>query len=489
MRIVRIFLLSFLLVALGGLAPQLNNPLSELKSLTDSDFYHGGQPSPAKVALGQALFFDKELSGNRNISCATCHHPNLGSGDGVALSFGEGARGLGPDRRVGPETPVLGRVPRNAQPLYFVGATGYRRLFHDGRVEVDANNNWPSGFWSPAREQLPEGLDNVLAVQAMFPVLSHIEMAGHKGENEIATAVAKDELAGPDGAWALLARRLAAIPRYVALFQAAYPEVKDPEDITFVQAANAIAAFETVAFRADDSPFDRFLKTRDQSHLTPAARRGMALFYGEARCAHCHSGALQTDQDFHAIAMPQIGPGKNDGFDRSYWRATGFMARLEDEGRYKVTRDPADRFKFRTPSLRNVELTGPWGHAGSYRSLEAVVRHHVDPVAALNAYRAGLAELPPLAHINEKTAVGSQLIHRPVNPARLIDYLRRDTWVQQSPKLRGAIAAANELEPRPLTDRQVADIVAFLKALTDPASRDAGHLIPASVPSGLPVQD
>ena len=384
---------------------------------------------------------------------------------------------------------MLGRVPRNAQALFFVGAKGYRRLFHDGRVERDDHNNWPSGFWSPAREQLPVGLDNVLAVQAMFPVLSPIEMAGHKGENEIATAVAKDELAGPEGAWALIARRLAAIPAYVALFQAAYPEVQGPEDVTFVRAANAIAAFETVAFRADGSPFDRYLETRDNSHLTPAARRGMALFYGTAGCSQCHSGNLQTDQEFHAIAMPQIGPGKNDGFDQSYWQATGFAARLEDEGRYKVTRDPADRFKFRTPTLRNVELTGPWGHAGSYQSLEAVVRHHADPVGALNSYRAALTQLPPLTQVNEKTAVGSRLIHRPVNPARLIDYLRRDTWVQQNAKLRGAIAAANELAPRPLSDDQLDDIVAFLKALTDPASRDGHGLVPPSVPSGLPVKN
>ena len=492
MSIARIFVLSLLLVTLGGLAPQiaqLKDPLSHIAPVTDSDFYDNGQPDPAKVALGRLLFFDKELSGNRNISCATCHHPALGTGDGLALSLGEGATGLGPERRVSAEAPVLGRVPRNAQPLFFIGAKGYRRLFHDGRVEVDAHENWPSGFWSPAREQLPEGLDNVLAVQAMFPVLSHIEMAGHKGENEIATAVAKDELAGPEGAWSLIAKRLAAIPKYVELFRAAFPEVRGPEDITFVQAANAIAAFETVAFRADGSPFDRFLRTRDPSHLTPAAQRGMALFYGAAGCADCHSGKLQTDQDFHAIAMPQIGPGKNDGFDQSYWQATGFMARLEDEGRYRVTRDPADRYKFRTPSLRNVELTGPWGHSGSYHSLEAVVRHHMDPVAALQAYRVALAQLPPLEHVQEKTAVGSRLIHRPVNPARLIDYLRRDTWVQQNAKLRGVIAAANELEARPLSDRQVADLVAFLKSLTDPASRDGHDLVPERVPSGLPVQD
>ena len=143
----------------------------------------------------------------------------MGTSDALPLSLGEGAQGLGKDRQVLPEEPVLGRVPRNAQALYFLGATQFERLFHDGRVEIDPNQNWQSGFWSPAREQLPDGLDNVLAVQAMFPVTSDMEMAGHKGENPVATAAALDELDGPGGAWELLAQRLRDIPEYVALFQ------------------------------------------------------------------------------------------------------------------------------------------------------------------------------------------------------------------------------------------------------------------------------
>ena len=478
------------LLGLAALAQGRTDPAAGIEPVRESDFYDNGPNANAKVALGRMLFFDKILSGNKNISCATCHHPNLGTADGVALSFGEGATGLGKDRHVTAATPVLGRVPRNAQALYFLGAMEYTSLFHDGRVERDTNNNWPSGFWSPAREQLPAGLDNVLAVQAMFPVTSDIEMAGHKGENPIATAVALDELDGPDGVWALLSRRLQAIPEYVEMFKAAYPDqVKTADDVTFVQAANAIAAFENAAFRPDHSPFDRYLRTRNANLLSRPARRGMELFYGEAGCGDCHSGKFQTDQQFHAVGMPQIGPGKNDGFDRSYWRATGFMGRLEDTGRYRVTFRPEDKYRFRTPSLRNVELTGPWGHAGTYDRLEDVVRHHLDPAAALAAYDARQVRLPQLAHVVERTAIGSQLLYRPVNPARLDDYLRRDAWVQQTPVLRQAIARANELSPRRLNDAQVDDIVAFLKALTDPRSRDQSDLVPERVPSGLPVAD
>ena len=465
------------------------DPAAGIAPIQDSDFYQDGRFSEDQVRLGQLLFFDKILSGNKNISCATCHHPAHGTSDGLALSLGEGAVGLATKRTVTAEAPVLGRVPRNSQALFFVGAKEFKRLFHDGRIETDANRNWESGFWSPAREQLPAGLDNVLAAQAMFPVLSHIEMAGHKGENAVATAVAKDELDGPGGAWDLLAQRLRAIPAYVDLFKAAYPAIERAADISFVHAANAIAAFETVAFRPDNSPFDKYLRTRDPTHLSAAARRGMRLFYGSAGCAACHSGTFQTDQDFHAIAMPQIGPGKNDGFDRSYWRATGFVGRLEDVGRFRVTFDPADKYRFRTPSLRNVALTGPWGHAGAYDSLDAVIRHHADPVGALQRYDAAKAKLPRIAHVIERTAEGSKLIHRPVNPARLADYQRRDTWVLNTSALRDAIAQANELNGPALRDDEVADLVEFLKALTDPSSRDQSHLIPNAVPSGLPVVD
>jgi hypothetical protein len=90
------------------------------------------------------------------------------------------------------------------------------------------------------------------------------------------------------------------------------------------------------------------------------ALKGMKLFYGRADCADCHSGTFQTDLEFHAIGIPQIGPG---------FGGVGFQGR-EDFGREGVTGDPEDRYKFRTPSLRNVALTAPYGHDGFYRTLE-----------------------------------------------------------------------------------------------------------------------
>jgi cytochrome c peroxidase len=464
-------------------APPANagDPAVGIEAVSDEDFFDHGSAPPAKVDLGRLLFFDNILSGNRNIACASCHHPRFATGDGLVLPLGEGAVGIGPRRHVVATSPVIDHVPRNSQALFNLGAREFSQLFFDGRVARDPERYWPSGFRSPALQVLPSGLDNALAAQAMFPVMSEAEMAGQKGENLVADAADGLTLAAFTDVWTLLTERLRAIPEYVALFKTAFPEVADPTDITFVHAANAIAAFEAIAFRADASPFDRYLRSRDPSVLEPTAYRGMTLFYGKAGCADCHGGKFLTDHQFHAIAMPQVGPGKNHGTDNGYWLETGFPERPEDWGRYGFTRQLEDKFRFRTPSLRNVALTGPWGHAGTYDSLESVVRHHLDPPAALESYNVASAKLVSITHAIERRSLEA------VTPEQLVDYQRRDFWVQHSAKLRQSIASANVLSPSALGDSEVADVVAFLESLTDPASRDLDHLIPDRVPSGLPV--
>ena len=303
--------------------------------VTNEDYYEGGRPSSEKVDLGRLLFFDKILSGNQNISCATCHHPEHGTSDGVSLSFGEGALGLGPKRHPGANKSraVHGRIPRNSPALFNLGSKEFSRLFHDGRVESDPNGYYEGGFITPAKWTLPKGLESVLAAQAMFPVASADEMAGQKGENPIADSASLNNAAGKGGVWELLAERLRRVPEYRLRFRNAFPEeIQKSEDITYVHAANAIAAFEGVAFRADNSPFDQFLRG-DKQALSAKALSGMKLFYGKARCFNCHSGKFQTDHDFHAIAMAQVGPGKSDGQDSAYWRASGHRGFLEDFGR------------------------------------------------------------------------------------------------------------------------------------------------------------
>ena len=455
----------------------------------DSDYYWNGQPPQEMVELGRVLFFDKILSGNKNISCATCHHPSLATTDQVALPIGEGPQGLGPQRFGGysVEDAIHERVPRNSPALFNLGAREFSRMFHDGRVEEDPHGYYEGGFITPAKWKLPGGLENVLAAQAMFPVSSPAEMAGQRGENSLAEAKALNKLAGPGGLWEQISGRLQQIPEYVDLFKSAYPDVvQSAEDISMVLAANAISAFETAEFRTDNSPFDSYLRTG--TGLNDSERRGMQLFYGEAQCATCHSGKFQTDHDFHAIAMPQIGPGKADGRDGSYWRETGMQAFLEDFGRGRVTFNPDDAYKFRTPSLRNVELTAPYGHDGAYVNLEDVVRHHLDPVARLHSYALPDSLLQPVDEVYEITADGPRLIHHKMSTARKKAFLQRDYWVMSNSQLRSKIAEANELAPIELTDGQVADLIAFLRSLTDPGARSLSHVIPDRVPSGLDVE-
>jgi cytochrome c peroxidase len=430
-----------------------HTPHRHLTPVTDADYYDNGAPAPAKVELGRMLFFDKILSGNQNDSCATCHHSLTDTGDGLSLPVGEGGRGLGVTRDTGSGADAIHeRVPRNAPPVFNLGAREFHAMFDDGRVEVDPSA--PSGFHTPAGANLPAGLDNVLAAQAMFPVTSATEMAGQSGENPIATAAAAGNLAGAGGVWQQLANRLRAIPAYVRMFAAAYPEIHGPADITFVHAANAIAAFEAKAWRADNSPFDRYLRG-EATAMSFAAYQGMLVFNNAGKCATCHSGKFQTDQQFHAIALPQIGPGKGDGPDGH-----------DDFGRERVTGIPADRYRFRTPSLRNVALTGPWGHDGAYNSLRAMIVHHVDAVNALNHYDTQQAVLPSRTDLDA------------------IDFIAHN-----DPARRAALAAANELPPISLSSERIDRLVDFLYALTDPASLDLRADVPQKVPSGFPLAD
>ncbi len=452
------------------------NP-ANASSLTDSDYLYDGAPDAALVELGRDLFFDPVLSGNRNISCASCHNPSLGTSDAQALGLGEGATGSGIERKS--DNAFLERLPRNAPALWNVGARSNSTLFHDGRIEFASDSQLPNGIRSPAGEQLPEGLHNTLAAQALFPPLSPVEMAGQPQENPVADAVA----AGMTTlAWEILSDRLRGIADYVAQFTSVFKDVETAGDIEMTHAANALAAFQTVAFRADQSRFDELLRTGSSWLFTAEERRGMSLFYNEGGCARCHSGSLLTDNQFHAIAMPQIGPGKDHGTDSSFKDITGYAERLEDEGRFVVTGDPADKFRFRTPSLRNVTETAPYGHDGAYASLQEVVRHHLDPVKALHNYT------PLQLSGNDQLAADARPDCKALTAGSVDNASNlhaRDVWVQCNPGLRQRIAEANELEPVNLTDKDVDDIVAFLSTLTDTREHLIGNLVPSSVPSGL----
>lgn len=438
-----------LVIALMVVVPVIGSAWAEGVTLPKADAIFP-QFEMEQVRLGQQLFYDPILSGSKQVACATCHHPRFGTSDGLSLGLGDGATGMGPERVIDPENLPEKRVPRNAPALFNLGATSFDRMFHDGRLEADPSQ--PYGLRTPLAEDMAKGFASALSAQAMFPVLAADEMAGHYSESDVAKAVRQGILTGPGGAWNIISDRVESIAEYRAQFDSVIGENRS---ITFTDIADAMAAFMSFEWRADASPFDSYL--RDGTGLDEAAVRGVNLFYGRvinggANCVACHAGQFQTDNEFYAIAMPQVGPGA----------VTRFEAKHNDIGRARVTGDDADLYKFRTPSLRNIATSGPFGHDGAYATLEGVVRHHLDPVAALMAYDRGQLVLPDL----------------PGSP----DYDALDDAAEMA-----AIAAANQLGPMALDDREVADLLAFLNSLTDPLAATGRLGVPKDVPSGLEV--
>lgn len=409
--------------------------------------------------LGQQLFFDPILSGDRNISCATCHHPDFAMADGRVLPIGTGGAGLGPRRDfveeivLGTEAsqayrqtdnssdvtrvanPFVGQfVPRNSPTI--LNSALLSRQFWDGRVDAYAN--------APVRTLDDEvnrlGLTDALTAQALFPVTSLHEMAG-------AT------LGGlsPGEIRRILAARVEAIPAYQEQFRAIFGPIGSDRTVTPDRIAAAIAAFERRLIFTD-APWDRYLDG-ETAALTSQQKQGAILFFGAAKegvnCAQCHSGNLFTDDNFYNLLVPQLGPGKGHGYSRR-----------EDWGRSAFSFDSRDRYSFRTPSLRNVTLTAPYFHSGVAPTLEAAIRHHADIWNSAATFDPSINAIPP--------ALYSSL--RPFQPD--------GQWPTVAPALADGL---------PLDEADIANLSAFLAALTDSAATDLTRFIPDSVPSGLPL--
>ena len=363
----------------------------------------------------------------------------------LTLGLGDGAHGLGPERVIDVKNRPEQRVPRNAPALFNLGAREFTTMFHDGRLEADPTR--PSGIRTPLGAEMVQGFASVLSAQSMFPVLSPDEMAGHYTESDVSQAVRQGFLTGNGGAWSLISARVAD----VSIYQEAFEKINDAgHPITFTDISDVIAEFIAFEWRADNSSFEQYL--RHQGSLSETAQLGVKLFYGKAQCSTCHSGQFQTDHGFHAIALPQIGPGKSARFE----------SHARDVGRLRVTGNPADAYKFRTPSLRNVAQTAPYGHNGAYATLDAMVRHHLNPVKALQDYDVDQLILPDLPD-------------------------SQDFKVTHDAAEQAEIATANELAPIDLNELEITAILAFLETLSDSGSLTGRLGVPSAVPSGLPV--
>jgi len=273
-----------------------------------------------KIQLGEALFFDPNLSSCAEVACATCHLPEKGFSDGLPVS--KGCQG--------------GTGRRNSATVY---ETAYlSHLFWDGRVQS-------------------------LEQQALNPVVDPNEMA-NTWDNVVSYL--------QTGAHPVTGK---AFPDAKQFYAAAFGKVFDGE-ISTTTVTKAIAAYERTV-NSVHSPYDRWVQGDDKA-LTPAQKKGLVVFFGRGKCSVCHNPPLFTDSDFHNIGVPNAGFEKAAQFPSNPGICKG-IAPAVDPGRAEV---PAlqsscpDVATFKTPTLRNVALAGPYMHNGKFPTLEAAVAHY-----------------------------------------------------------------------------------------------------------------
>lgn len=274
----------------------------------------------AKIELGQMLFFDPRFSADNTISCATCHDPDKAFTDQLPVSVGIGGK----------------KGTRNAPTV--INAAYFSSQFWDGRVPT-------------------------LAEQAKFPPINPVEGGLHS--------------------WKEVVDKIKADPNYVKLFTEVFGITKDEIDID--RFGLAIEAFERTIIMGD-SRFDRYYFQGEKDALSEQEKRGFALFLGKGRCVECHTisqnYALFTNDKFHNLG---VGWKKIKDDLASILKAYEQKEKLHEEeavllnakfselGRYVVTKEIDDIGAFKTPTLRNIELTFPYMHDGSLKTLEEVI--------------------------------------------------------------------------------------------------------------------
>lgn len=427
--------------------------------------------SSPKAQLGMQLFFTKALGGNKDAACASCHHPVLGGGDSLSLSIGIEAVNpdlLGPGRMHsvnGTNYDGGPTVARNAPTTFNIGMWD-RALLHDGRIEsLDRTPNANGQGDRIRTPDVPFGTPdpnagpNLTAAQSRFPITALTEMRGFSFEagksndavrNHLAARLRNeyiDELA--NGAW-LEAFRIG--------FDRPFAEAA--ELITYDNIADALGEYERSQVFVNN-PWKHYVEGYNNA-LSEQQKRGALLFfksYGEggANCAACHRGDFFTDEKFYNIAMPQIGRGKEDN---------NGLTTTADFGRFRESQSPEDLYAFRTPTLLNVEVTGPWGHDGAYTTLEGIVRHHLNPAEAILNY--------DLAQLDN----GVQTSDWGTNTLLALQVLRQNR--------QNGLFTIQDIS---LSVQEIADLVAFLKALTDPCVKDRNCLAPWIPDDSLPDPD
>lgn len=402
----------------------------ELYTYDDIPYPQDNAPTDAgyaeRVALGRILFFDHLLSGDHDTSCGTCHHPAFAWTDARPLGAGVTGVGLGPDRVLDTSDPYILDMPRNVPTNLNAGLSA---AVPGGMPDADGIMFWDRRARS-------------LEVQALQPAATFDEMRHYAYPD----SVAADSVTA----------RVRQIPRYVELFREAFPDYAAEMDANPSDPARnvvrkgslemALSAYQRELVTLS-SPYDDYLAGNDRA-LSDAQYRGMDLFFGEAGCGSCHYGPMLSGYEMLRVGVAHSGPGR-DPVSR------GGLG--EDNGLMEHTGLGMDRYRYRTPSLRNVELTGPWFRNGTAMSLRETVQF----------FNIGARNPEPGASLTGAEHLVDQRLQSA--PDDLID---------------------PRVQRLGLTDDEVDDIVEFLKALTD-RSIDSPYIDPTvpdpeEIPSGMP---
>jgi cytochrome c peroxidase len=294
--------------------------IASLAALPTEVTHPAGNPSsPEKVELGRLLFFDPILSGNKDVSCATCHQPEFNYAEFLETSIGVNGIGAGSKRRFLDPNDIP-FVKRNSQSVLNTAFNGMKigEPYHAESAPM---------FW----DMRAKGLE----AQALEPIKTLEEMRGH--------AYSEDKILVE------IIRRLRAIPEYKTLFTKAF--MGDPDPVNATNLSKAIAAYER-SLVAGNSRFDLYMRG-DSSALSTGEKEGLNLFL-KTGCARCHSGPMLSDFKLHTLGVPDSQTRKES-----------------DSG---INHD----YAFRTPSLRNLRFTGPYMHSGKFATLEEVVQFYED---------------------------------------------------------------------------------------------------------------
>lgn len=305
--------------------------------------------------IGERLFEDTILSLNGNTSCSSCHVDKFSSTDGLPVAFGIGSEGEGIERIV--KNSKI--VPRNALPLWGRGGKDFNTFFWDGRISVGEKNEIKSQF-----HQNPPS-DDPLIVAIHLPFVAIREMVAD--DDYISKNFKNESIGSTMGVYDLLIEKLNNDSEYIKELSSVY-NIEESE-VSFFHVADSIANFIRRKFAIKKTKFEEFLFENIQ--LTDSEIHGGLIFYGKGKCASCHSGKYFSDFDFHSIPFLQTGFGEN-GFG-------------DDFGRFNMTDNYEDLYKFRTPPLYNVDKTAPYSHSGSYYDLKEVIRAHYDPLKNFNS--------------------------------------------------------------------------------------------------------